>query len=179
MRRRGLECRFAALSPPCMCAKAPRPADYWCRLSASRTLCLCYVSDPNCRSCGKLSAKLFCFRPDSFQISRIDYSHVLPESIIRHEPKGEESTHTPAHRHSRSGARKAIVSARSAEVMLLAKLDGYEFCDAAGIYQRVDHVFGCQLTHRQCLVAFEGCLNGAPVNALDVFRRASTTNHSH
>ena len=65
------------------------------------------------------------------------------------------------------------------EVMLLADLDRHEFGDAPGVSERVDKVFGCPLAHGQCQVAFEGCLDGASIDPLDVFHRASTTNQLH
>lgn len=67
----------------------------------------------------------------------------------------------------------------TAELMLLADLDGYELRDAPGIAQRVGNVFGRQLAHGQCPVAFEGRVNGASVDPFDVFRRTGTTNHFH
>jgi len=63
--------------------------------------------------------------------------------------------------------------------MLLVNLDGHELRDAPGISQRVDNVFGRQFAHGQCQVALEGCLDGALIDPLDVFRRASTTNQLH
>jgi hypothetical protein len=65
------------------------------------------------------------------------------------------------------------------EVVLLGNLDGYEFRDAAGISQRVDDVLGGQFPHDQRLVAFEGGLDGAPIDPLHIFCSASTTNHFH
>jgi hypothetical protein len=67
----------------------------------------------------------------------------------------------------------------TAELMLLADLDGDELRDAPGISQRVGNVFGGQLAHGQCPVAFEGGVNGASVDPFDVFSRTSTTSHFH
>ncbi len=63
--------------------------------------------------------------------------------------------------------------------MLLGNPDGYELQDASGISQRVDDVLGGQFAHKQGQVAFEGCLEGAWINPLHVFRSTSTTNHFH
>src|SRR5437660_2984391 len=62
---------------------------------------------------------------------------------------------------------------------LFANLDRYELWGTSGIPERAYDIFGGQSSHDQCQIAFGGCLYGASIDPLHVFRGASAANQLH
>src|SRR5205085_11967508 len=59
-------------------------------------------------------------------------------------------------------------------------LDSHQFRTPPGFPHRVHHVLGCKFPHHKGQVTLDGCLDGFPINPLNVFSTASaSTVHFH